>query len=75
MSTNSVVSIIQPTVAQMLKQVPVTDDRCANAEHRETQPTTHCQADLPTFKEVLHNMPDVGTDQDFDVRQHLNLFE
>ena len=68
MATNLVVRNIEPAVAHALKQAAAAHGRSAEAELREILRTALCQPTRRTFKEVLGSMPDVGTDEDFDVR-------
>lgn len=69
MATNLVVRNVDPAVAQALKQAAAAHGRSAEAEHREILRAALCQPPRRTFKEVLADMPDVGTDDDFDCRR------
>lgn len=69
MTTILVVRNVDPTVAQALKQAAAANGRSAEAEHREIVRAALCQPVRRTLKEVLASMPDVGTDDDFDVRR------
>lgn len=67
-TTSLVVRNIDRAVAQALKQAAAAHGRSAEAEHREILRAALCQPARRTLKEVLSSMPDVGTDEDFDVR-------
>lgn len=69
MATNLVVRNIEPAVAQALKQAAAAHGRSAEAEHREILRSALSIPVRRTFKEVLAQMPDVGTDEDFDIRR------
>ena len=69
MPTNLVVRNIEPAVVQALKQAAAAHGRSAEAEHREILRNALSMPARRTFKEVLASMPDVGTDEDFDLRR------
>lgn len=69
MATNLVVRNIDPGVALALKQAAAAHGRSAEAEHREILRTALCKPVRRTFKEALASMPDVGRDDDFNLRQ------
>lgn len=69
MATNLVVRNIEPAVAQALKEAAARHGRSAEAEHREILRAALARPARRTFKDVLANMPDVGTDEDFNLRQ------
>jgi len=68
-ATNLVVRNIEPAVAQALKEAAARHGRSAEAEHREILRAALSRPARRSFKEVLASMPDVGTDEDFSVRQ------
>ncbi|QDX81286.1 DNA-binding protein [Denitratisoma sp. DHT3] len=69
MATNLVVRNIDPAVTQALKRAAAAHGRSAEAEHREILRAALVRPLRRTFKEVLADMPDVGTDEDFDSRR------
>lgn len=69
MSSNLIVRNIDPAVALALKKAAAAHGRSAEAEHREILRAALCQPARRTLKEVLAGMPDVGTDEDFEVRR------
>lgn len=69
MASNLVVRNIEPAVAQALKQAAAAHGRSAEAEHREILRAALCRPARRSFKEVLASMPDVGGDEDFNLRQ------
>lgn len=68
MPTNLVVRNVDPAVAQALKQTAAAHGRSAEAEHREILRTALGRPARRTLKEVLASIPDVGLDEDFDMR-------
>jgi len=69
MATNLVVRNIDPSVVQALKEAAARHGRSAEAEHREILRAALTRPARRTFKDVLASMPDVGTDEDFNLRQ------
>lgn len=69
MPTNLVVRNIDPAVAQALKQAAAAHGRSAEAEHREILREALCLPRRHSLKDVLASMPDVGKDEDFDLRR------
>lgn len=69
MASNLVVRNVDPAVAQALKQAAVAHGRSAEAEHREILRAALAHPVRRTFKDVLASMPDVGRDEDFDLRR------
>ncbi|MDG3066951.1 DNA-binding protein [Thauera mechernichensis] len=69
MATNLVVRNIDPSVAQALKEAAARHGRSAEAEHREILRAALARPARRSFKDVLASMPDVGTDEDFNLRQ------
>ena len=69
MATNLVVRNIEPAVAQALKEAAAAHGRSAEVEHREILRAALCRPARRSFKEVLASMPDVGEDEDFNLRQ------
>ena len=69
MATNLVVRNIEPAVAQARKEAAAAHGRSAEAEHREILRAALCRPARRSFKEVLASMPDVGEDEDFNLRQ------
>lgn len=68
MTTNLVVRNVDPAVAVALKQAAAAHGRSAEAEHREILRAALARPARRSFKDVLASMPDVGTDEDFNVR-------
>lgn len=68
MTTNLVVRNVEPEVAAALKQAAAAHGRSAEAEHREILRAALTRPARRSFKDVLASMPDVGTDEDFNVR-------
>lgn len=68
MAKSLVVRNVDPVVVQALKQAAAAHGRSAEAEHREILRAALCQPTRRSFKDVLADMPDVGTDGDFDCR-------
>ena len=68
MATNLVVRNVEPEVAQALKEA-ARHGRSAEAEHREILQVALSRPGRRSFKDVLADMPDVGTDEDFNLRQ------
>jgi plasmid stability protein len=68
-ATNLVVRNIDPALAQALKQAAA-HGRSAEAEHREILRSALSRPARKTLKEVLAEMPDVGSDADFDFRRN-----
>lgn len=69
MATNLVVRNIDEEVALALKQRAAANGRSAEAEHREILKAALKRPRRRSVADVLANMPDVGEDADFDVRQ------
>ncbi|NMG50262.1 DNA-binding protein [Azoarcus communis] len=69
MATSLVVRNIDPSVVQALKEAAARHGRSAEAEHREILRAALTRPARRTFKDVLASMPDVGTDEDFNLRQ------
>lgn len=69
MATNLIVRNVEPSVAQALKETAARHGRSAEAEHREILRVALARPARRTFKDVLTGMPDVGTDEDFNVRR------
>ena len=67
--SNLVVRNIDPAVAQALKQAAAAHGRSAEAEHREILREALCLPRRRSLKDVLASMPDVGKDEDFDLRR------
>lgn len=68
-TSNLVVRNIEPAVVQALKQSAARHGRSAEAEHREILRAALHRPTRRPFREVLADMPDVGTDEDFDTRR------
>ncbi|CAM3719153.1 Plasmid stability protein [Bordetella sputigena] len=68
MAANLIVRNIEPDVVRALKQAAASHGRSAEAEHREILRAALKRPARRSFKEVLANMPDVGTDEDFNFR-------
>lgn len=68
MATNLVVRNVDEDVALALKQRAAAHGRSAEAEHREILKDALQRPQRRSFSEVLANMPNVGEDADFDVR-------
>lgn len=65
MATNLVVRNVDADVVKALKQAAAAHGRSAEAEHREILRNALSRPPRRSFAEVLANMPDVGTDEDF----------
>lgn len=65
MATNLVVRNVEPEVVQALKQIAAAHGRSAEAEHREILRAVLSRPARRSFAQVLANMPNVGTDEDF----------
>ncbi|MDX9699282.1 MAG: DNA-binding protein [Rhodocyclaceae bacterium] len=68
MATNLIVRNIEPEVAQALKEAAALHGRSAEAEHREILRAALFRRTRRPLKDVLASMPDVGCDDDFNVR-------
>lgn len=61
-----IVRNLDPDLVQRLKERAARNGRSAEAEHREILRVALTEsARIPTFKELLLQMPDVGEDEDF----------
>lgn len=69
MATNLIVRNVEPSVTQALKEAAARHGRSAEAEHREILRAALLRPARKTFRQVLSDMPDVGSDEDFNVRQ------
>lgn len=69
MASSLFVRNIEPALAQALKEAAARHGRSAEAEHREILRVALTRPPRRSFKEVLASMPDVGTDEDFKLRQ------
>ena len=69
MASNLVVRNVDVEIVQTLKEVAAAHGRSAEAEHREILRAALCRPARRSFKEVLASMPDVGEDEDFNLRQ------
>ncbi|MDY0055899.1 MAG: DNA-binding protein [Methyloversatilis sp.] len=69
MASNLVVRNVDPAIAQALKEAAAAHGRSAEAEHREILRAALARPARRSLKDVLAAMPDVGTDDDFNVRQ------
>ena len=69
MATNLVVRNVDEDVALALKQRAAANGRSAEAEHREILKAALKRPRRRPLADILANMPDVGEDADFDVRQ------
>ena len=68
MATNLVVRNIDEEIAFALKQRAAANGRSAEAEHREILKMALKKPRRRSVKDILASMPDVGRDEDFDVR-------
>lgn len=69
MATNLIVRNVDPDIAQALKEAAAVHGRSAEAEHREILRAALSRRSPRSFKDVLASMPDVGNDEDFDLRR------
>lgn len=69
MATNLVVRNVEKAVTLQLKRVAAEHGRSAEAEHREILRAALLRPPRRPLAEVLAEMPDVGRDEDFDLRQ------
>lgn len=61
-----IVRNLDPELVQRLKERAARNGRSAEAEHREILRAALTDTErIPTFKELLLQMPDVGEDEDF----------
>jgi plasmid stability protein len=67
-ATNLVVRNVDEDVALALKQLAAAHGRSAEAEHREILKAALQRPKRRSFKEVLASMPNVGEDDDFNLR-------
>ena len=67
-ATNLVVRNVDEDVALALKQKAAAHGRSAEAEHREILRTALQRPKRRSVAEILSNMPNVGTDADFNYR-------
>lgn len=68
MATNLVVRNIDPALVQALKEAAAAHGRSAEAEHREILRASLARPPRRNLKDVLADMPDVGLDDDFNLR-------
>lgn len=68
MASNLIVRNVAPAIIQALKEAAA-HGRSAEAEHREILRAALARPARRSLKDVLAAMPDVGTDDDFNVRQ------
>ncbi|WP_342120450.1 FitA-like ribbon-helix-helix domain-containing protein [Pseudoduganella sp. OTU4001] len=68
MATNLVVRNIEEELALALKQRAAANGRSAEAEHREILKTALKQPKRRSVADILANMPNVGEDSDFNMR-------
>lgn len=68
MATNLVVRNIEEEVALALKQRAAANGRSAEAEHREILKAALARPRRRSVNDILASMPDVGDDDDFNVR-------
>jgi plasmid stability protein len=68
MATTLIVRNVEPLVVQALKRMAAAHGRSVEAEHREILRAALCKPIRRTFAEVLLSMPDVGKDEDFNIR-------
>ena len=67
-----IVRNVPPGIAKALKRRAASHGRSAEAEHREIlQSALLVEPDGESFKALLASMPDVGADEDFQVRRDL----
>ena len=68
MATNLIVRNVDEEVALALKQRAAANGRSAEAEHREILKSALSRPRRRRVADVLASMPNVGQDDDFDVR-------
>lgn len=68
MATNLIVRNVDPAISQALKEAAAAHGRSAEAEHRDILVKAFVKPARRPLKEVLAAIPDVGTDDDFDLR-------
>lgn len=69
MAPNPVVRNIESAVAQASKDAVASRGRSVEAEDHEILHAGLSRPARSTFREVLASIPDVGADEDFDLRQ------
>lgn len=70
MATNLVVRNVDDEIVQALRQRAASHGRSAEAEHREILKNALQTPKRRAVADVLANMPDVGEDHDFDIRNN-----
>ncbi len=68
MATNLVVRNVDEDLVRTLKLVAAAHGRSAEAEHREILRSVLQRPPRRSVADVLANMPNVGADEDFDLR-------
>lgn len=72
MATSLVVRNVEPQLVAALKRRAARNRRSVEAEHRKILREVLAQPPRRALKDALMNMPDVSTDEDFDIRHQLN---
>lgn len=66
---NLIVRNLDPTIVDALKQRAARHGRSAEAEHRVLLEKALLRPRGKSFAEILAEMPDVGEDEDFELRE------